>query len=97
MSRFEYSQVPADEKVEDEQPKIPRRRSLASALFFAFAGLVLFVAFTTLVVGLAKIDDVRPNNESPNTNFEWAYEHEHETRATGDPYLIGVGKADITG
>ncbi|KAF7856119.1 hypothetical protein EAF04_010072 [Stromatinia cepivora] len=97
MSRFEYSQVLADEKLEDERPEVPRRKSLASAIFYAFAGLVLFTAFAALVVGLAKIESVQPSNEPPNINSEWASEHEHETRATGDQYLIGVGKADITG
>lgn len=97
MTRFEYSQVPVDEKVENEQPEVSRRKFLASAIFFALAGFVLFTAFTALVVGLAKIESVQPNNESPNINSEWTHEHDHETRATGDQYLIGVGKADITG
>ncbi|TEY86407.1 hypothetical protein BOTCAL_0009g00340 [Botryotinia calthae] len=97
MSRFEYSQVPADEKLENERPETPRKRSLASAIFLALAGVVLFTAFTALVLGLAKIEDVQPTHKSSNTNSGWANNHEHETRATGDPYLIGVGKADITG
>lgn len=97
MSRFEYSQVPVDEKLENERPETPRKRSLASAIFLALAGVVLFTAFTALVVGLTKIEDVQPNHKSSNSNSGWANKHEHETRATGDPYLIGVGKADITG
>lgn len=97
MSRFEYSQVPVDEKLENERPETPRKRSLASAIFLALAGVVLFTAFTALVVGLTKIEDVQPKHKSSNTNSGWANNHEHETRATGDPYLIGVGKADITG
>ncbi|KAI9641032.1 hypothetical protein NHQ30_010460 [Ciborinia camelliae] len=97
MSRFEYLQVQADEKVEDGQPEVPRRKSLASVVFFAFAGFVLFTAFTALVVGLAKIESVQPNKQLPNANSEWTHENDHETRAIGDPYLIGVGKADITG
>ncbi|RAL63285.1 hypothetical protein DID88_004361 [Monilinia fructigena] len=96
MSTFEYLKVPADEKFEDE-PKIPRRRFLASALFFAFTGLVLFTALTLLVVGLAKVESVQLNREFSNTNSEWNHENNHKTRAAGDKYLIGVGKADITG
>ncbi|KAJ8070538.1 hypothetical protein OCU04_000912 [Sclerotinia nivalis] len=97
MSRFEYSQVLADEKVGDEQPEVPRRKPLASAIFYAFAGLVLFTAFAALVVELSKTGSAQPSNGPPNINSDWASEHEHETRATGDQYLIGVGKADITG
>lgn len=96
MSSFEYSKVSADEKLEDE-PKIPRRKSLASALFFAFTGIILFTALTLLVVGLVKVERVHLNKESPKTNSEWTHENDHKTRATGDKYLIGVGKADITG
>ncbi|ESZ90091.1 neutral ceramidase precursor [Sclerotinia borealis F-4128] len=97
MSRYEYSQVPGDEKVEDEKREIPLKKSLASVILYAFAGFILFTAFTALVMGLAKIESVQPNNEFPNTSSEWTHEHDHETRATGDLYLIGVGKADITG
>ncbi|KAB8302967.1 hypothetical protein EYC80_006281 [Monilinia laxa] len=96
MSSFKYLKVSADEKFEDE-PKIPRRRFLASALFFTFTGLVLFTAVTLLVVGLAKIESVQLNGAFSNTNSEWNHENDHKTRATGDKYLIGVGKADITG
>ncbi|KAA8576191.1 hypothetical protein MFRU_009g01240 [Monilinia fructicola] len=96
MSSFEYSKVSADEKLEDE-PKIPRRKSLASALFFAFTGIILFTALTLLVVGLVKVERVHLNKESPKTNSEWTHENDHKTRAIGDKYLIGVGKADITG
>lgn len=97
MSEFEYSQVSADEMVEDEKSEVPRRRSLGSVMFLAFAGLLLFTAFTAFVVGISKIESVQPNSESFSSNSEWSHEHGHETRATGDKYLVGVGKADITG
>ncbi|PQE06083.1 neutral alkaline non-lysosomal ceramidase protein [Rutstroemia sp. NJR-2017a BBW] len=97
MSSPKYSQVPTEEKVDDEQRNFSPRSSRASALVLGLGSFIILSSLVIFVLGFAKIDTVR---DAPSDNFSNAgseSSHEYETRATGDPYLLGVGKADITG
>ncbi|KAH8601598.1 Neutral/alkaline nonlysosomal ceramidase [Bisporella sp. PMI_857] len=83
-----------DEKFDNEIPDLPRRSKWSKKGMACVASVVLMAALF-LVVGttawVAKTPDVTPMSDKPAE--EWLA----RTRATGDTYLLGVGKADITG
>jgi neutral ceramidase len=97
MSSPKYSQVPTEEKVDDEQRNISRRSSRASALVLGLGSFIILSSLVIFFLGFAKIDTVRNAASDDFANAGSESSHEYETRATGDPYLLGVGKADITG
>ncbi|CZR64169.1 probable neutral ceramidase precursor [Phialocephala subalpina] len=95
----EYQQLPVEEKVEDEQPQAPIKKRNNKAFVALVVCLIAFaLLFAFLGTRSSKHDD-----ESQQQIFEEAAEAEFasflngEARATGQQYLLGVGKADITG
>lgn len=95
----EYQQLPVEEKVEDEQPQAPVKKRNNKAFVALVVCLIAFASlFAFLGTRSSKHDD-----ESQQQIFEEAAEAEFasflngEARATGQQYLLGVGKADITG
>jgi neutral ceramidase len=96
-----YQVLPLEEKLEDEQPRNPphtpkwRKTRLAVAFSFFF-----LLSFTLVAVTARALTRHPPASETSIQDEEEAAESwvkDHLTRASGDTYLIGVGKADITG
>lgn len=88
----QYSELPGEEKAEGEQLQSPPKKSRWSTLSLLLILPLMFVALLALVVGIAKFIS-RPVPRSQIGTAEWA----HEIRQTQAQYLLGVGKADITG
>lgn len=95
-----YQALPAEEKLDEEQPSNPSPTSKWTKSRIAFVFSFLFLVSFTFVAATARVlmlyssttqsaDVIEPESE------QWL--REHLTRATGDTYTIGVGKADITG
>ncbi|KAM3064936.1 hypothetical protein ACMFMG_011236 [Clarireedia jacksonii] len=97
MPSSQYSQVPTEEKVDDEQRNISPRPSRASALVIGLGSFIILSSLVAFFLGLGTIDTVRGPASDNFSNAGSESSHEYETRATGDQYLLGVGKADITG
>jgi neutral ceramidase len=89
----EYSELRVGEKLEvehlDPLPKSSRWSKLSWACIFLLSFLTSFV----FVVGVAKLLS-RPIPPSKLGDLEWLV---HTTRDADGQYLLGVGKADITG
>lgn len=86
-----------EEKSEDEELDAPVRNSRWGKKAAAwFISTVVLTILLLLVVGIGAVTKTVPSpvDNSPFEDPEWLA---HATRATGDSYLIGVGKADITG
>jgi neutral ceramidase len=90
----EYSELPVEEKLEDEELETPVRTSRWGKKADAWGISTAVLAILLLVVGIGAFTRKVPVDNSPFEDQEWLA---HATRATGDSYLIGVGKADITG
>lgn len=102
MSFFQdqqYEALPVEEKQELEElhqsiAKARRKRVLS---IFTFVLIVLsalaFVGYSTTWKGNSSVEVPVVEEQAPNEkDFV-----EHATRAVGDRYLLGVGRADITG
>lgn len=93
-SRAEYSALPVleDRKDEDGNPvKVPKR------LFVWLGALISVLLLAIAFVVLGRVDYSAPSTESVVDQEATQAFHDHLARAGGDEYLIGVGKADITG
>jgi hypothetical protein len=98
----QYQALPVEEKQEIEEGldipvDKPRRRKIIIAFCVALSSLVavlLLLGVTALWTSSKSTSKSLPV-ESP-TKFPDSL-LEHEIRAPGDRYLLGVGKADITG
>lgn len=98
MRSSQYSQLPSEEKEDQTEPQTPVTGARRSQLFIAIVTLLFTLALLTLVLGFSKSWNVQTEATSPTDpidDSEWL--RKFESRATGDEYLIGVGKADITG
>lgn len=102
MSPFqspEYQQLPVEEKVEDERPLVPAKKRNNKAFLALVVCLIVFASLFAFL-GTSRSSE---NEASRQQIFEDAAEAEfasflnEEARATGQQYLLGVGKADITG
>lgn len=98
----EYAVLPVEEKQEvDHDADAPVTKPRRSRTFLAF-----IVALFSLIVVLgvvavqtwapASSHRVQQHGDEKQAATE-ADLHDHLSRATGDQYLLGVGKADITG
>ncbi|CAG8951865.1 hypothetical protein HYFRA_00005669 [Hymenoscyphus fraxineus] len=94
LNRAEYSALPVteDRKDEDDNPVKPPKRLFA---FLTFLLALLLFAIAVIVLGRSHYS--RPAAESIVDQKVTEAFHDHLARAGGDEYLIGVGKADITG
>jgi hypothetical protein len=89
----QYSELPGEEKLEGEKHQsLPKSRKWSPLSLLLLIPL-LFVASLVFVVGLAKIIS-QPIPPSQIGSSRWLA---HEARQTDAQYLLGVGKADITG
>jgi hypothetical protein len=59
--------------------------------------LLFLLSFTIVATSARALTRQTPVTESSVEDEDAKWLREHLTRATGDTYLIGVGKADITG
>jgi hypothetical protein len=97
----EYEALPVEEKLEFEEPEIlvdqPRRRItiLAFLVFILTVASVLAIVVVATVWTTIPLAAEPPLVDSPVDDPELFLEH--AVRAPGDRYMIGVGKADITG
>jgi neutral ceramidase len=90
----QYSELPVEEKLEDGQPEAPANNSKWSKRATLWVLSMLAFASLLLVIGTGALSGRTPVYESPVEESDWLA---HATRAAGDQYLLGVGKADITG
>lgn len=99
-SSQQYQALPVDEKLGGEQSSSPPQRKWSKTRQ-AFVFSLLFLLSLTLVTVTARaLTRPTPVSETSIKEQDKAAESmlkEHLTRASGDTYLIGVGKADITG
>lgn len=104
MSSFQTSQyeaIPVDEKVDDDQRETSQTSPVKRNNNKVFVGLVLcLIAFASL---FAFLGTARSTQGSLEYSTEETAQDDSATylmeaaRATGQQYLLGVGKADITG
>lgn len=99
FSDQQYEAVPAEEKQEleklHESIKQSRRRRILTIFAFILIALSSLAAF-----GLVSIWWKSPSLKLPSVEEQTHTERlfqEHAARAVGDRYLLGVGRADITG
>jgi hypothetical protein len=100
MPSQQYQALPVEDKLDEGQPSTPSPVSKWTRTRMVLVLSLLFLVSFTFVAATARVF----TRQSPNTQStdvvepvseEWL--REHLTRATGDTYTIGVGKADITG
>ncbi|KAL3420116.1 neutral/alkaline non-lysosomal ceramidase [Phlyctema vagabunda] len=90
MPSLKYFELPTEEKDQQLQEKKTSRRSnlsIATILFFVTLTLILSA------VGIAKVRKEEHVDQVDRSDWLRSY----QARATGDSYLLGVGKADVTG
>jgi hypothetical protein len=96
LERAEYEPLPAEEKqaVDQEDTSITVKSSGWSRI--TIASIITLVSFVSLLAFLVTTKAWTPSvaEESVETPDEL---HDYLARATGDQYLLGVGKGDITG
>ncbi len=96
MRPVQYEQLPVEEKGDDEQLQSPPTISRARKII-----LVSAISLLTLIFALFVLESVNllPSKSSlpaaEEDDAEWL--RANMPRTTGDQYLLGVGKADITG
>ena len=97
-SAQQYSEIPVEDKLDGVELEIPARTSRWSKKVVVGGILAAILVTVLLVVSLGSMGREEPiqttTNSSPLEDPDWLA---HATKATGDTYLIGVGKADITG
>ncbi|RDL31399.1 Uncharacterized protein BP5553_09608 [Venustampulla echinocandica] len=96
LNRAEYVALPAQEKVEAGPQDGPDKTLRRSNAFLATLLSVLFLTLVLAGLGTAALWTPSTSATEPRVDDSEAF-REHLTRATGDQYLLGVGKADITG
>jgi hypothetical protein len=96
-----YLQLPVEEKVEHEALDTPTQRSRwSNKVTVLVASMLLIISLLVLGLATSKVTEaetklvIEPVTEADHS--EWVAA-EMGSRATGDEYLLGVGKADITG
>jgi neutral ceramidase len=90
----QYAGLPVEEKSKDKQSSATVHRSKWSTALTACVFSVLFLVSFTIIAGNAGSVKAQAA-KVPVDGSQWL--HSHTARATGDEYLLGVGKADITG
>lgn len=89
----QYSELPLDDKLEGEHPPPAPPRSRWTRLSLLLVAPLLLLASALVVVGVADLLS-GPNAPSPLGSFSFL---RHVPRAAAGQFLLGVGKADITG
>ena len=91
----EYEALPVEEKLDSEEPGVPVKPPRRNPTLVAFTISLVFLVSLVVVLGTVKAWTALTDTESIMDNPEALLAH--AARATGDQYLLGVGKADITG
>jgi hypothetical protein len=89
----QYSELPLDDKLEAEHVAPAPKRSRWGRLSLLLVAPLLLLASALAAVGVADLLS-GPNAQSPLGSFSWL---SHVARAPDGQFLLGVGKADITG
>lgn len=97
MTDGKYSVVAEDEKSDHNVPQTLRRRSRLHNIFLGLTSLAVFLGLILVGVNLATARTLHADEEILEQKPQWMQSHEAKARANGDEYLLGVGKADITG
>lgn len=88
-----YSELPVEEQLEIELSETPLKRPAWRRIALLIFTPLLVVASLLLVLGIANAASGRPVL-AQLTETPW---FSHATRAPDGQFLLGVGKADITG
>jgi len=98
-STQQYSELPVEEKLEFA-PVLAPRKSRWSKMIVALVASLLLVSLIILGISVVRTGEtiIEGSVSEPTEadHAEWLA-HAVKSRATGDQYLLGVGKADITG
>ncbi|KAG0650469.1 Neutral ceramidase 2 [Hyphodiscus hymeniophilus] len=97
MPSQHYQALPVEEKVDDDQsnPPPPSRQWSKTRIALLLSLLLLLSTIVAIATQALTLETPAVDDLIDDEGTEWL--REHLTRATGDKYLIGVGKADITG
>ena len=94
----QYQALPVEEKLDGDQPSNqPQTRKWSKTRIGLVLSLLVLVSFAIFGVTTRTLTRQTPAVKTPIEDPDTEWLREHLTRATGDTYLIGVGKADITG
>ena len=85
-----YSELPAEDKLDTEPLEIPAKRSAWTRISLFVLSPLLLVTSVLVVAGIANVLSGRP----ALSQLTW---FSHIPRAPDGQFLLGVGKADITG
>lgn len=95
-----YTELPAEEKQEEDDLQSPTTLQAPKWSKKARVGIisVFILVLLMLLIGIGELAIKSEPEELPLKGSESDEEvFEKKIRATGDQYLLGVGKADITG
>jgi hypothetical protein len=92
MDVSHYEELSMEEESDAGRSKVPT--SLRRVLFSIWTLLVLLIIASSIAVSIST-PWTEGGATSPDDPLEW--NRAHTSRATGDQYLLGIGKADITG
>lgn len=93
----QYTEVPAEEKPDEDREGSTGETARWGRKSTAWAiSAVLLTSLLVLLIGIGGLVMRKPPQVVPSekSSGEWLA---HASRAAGDQYLLGVGKADITG
>ena len=95
MPSQQYQALLAEEKLDEGRTIQQTRKWSKTRIALSFSLLVLLSAIIALTTQASTRQIPTAKTSFEDEGDEWL--REHLTRATGSTYLIGVGKADITG
>jgi len=90
-----YEALPVEEKLDSGEPEVPVKGPRRNKPLLAFIVSLVSLASLPFFLGAFKAWTTVAKTQSTVDNPEALLAH--AARATGDQYLLGVGKADITG
>jgi hypothetical protein len=85
-----YSELPSEDKLESEHSEVLAKRSTWTRISLFVLSPLILVTSILVVVGIANVLSGRP----ALSQLTW---FAHTPRAPDGQFLLGVGKADITG
>lgn len=95
MQALQYSELPTEDLDESRQVVVPVKTSTKrTPLSIAGVALLFTAALVLVVVASSKLFAPKIVTSAVEET-EWL--RDYRARATGDEYLLGTGKADVTG
>ncbi|RDW64079.1 neutral nonlysosomal ceramidase-like protein [Coleophoma crateriformis] len=95
MQPLQYSELPQDESAQVQGPHERVAKKSSRQLSLATAALLLTVALLMVIAALTRATNFQLPLSVTVEESRWL--SDNRARASGDEYLLGVGKADITG